>query len=202
MSQPFSGFPDPGAPRPFRRRFQPGVAQEALRKALRRAQRYCGDLWLRGKRNPRTFGLIGGAVALTLVGAYAVSASGVGPSVCPPAGEARSTPRFLLLMDPVLDPAARSDLEIHYDVCGLPSGTAYRGRVRLSQQRTGGKKKSAKPKPLVITFHDKVDGPASRRRHQLDLGSTKPGTYTLELAVADNQGRERKRFQKVLIRSQ
>jgi hypothetical protein len=118
------------------------------------------------------------------------------------AKKGRKTPRFLVLMDPVSHPAAGSALEIHYDVCGLPSGTAYRGRVRLSQQRTGGKKKSAKPKPLVITFHDKVDGPASRRRHQLDLGSTKPGTYTLELAVADNQGRERKRFQKVLIRSQ
>jgi hypothetical protein len=105
-------------------------------------------------------------------------------------------------MDPVLHPAAGSELDIHYDVCGLPSGTPYRGRVRLSQQRAGGKKGSAKPKPLVVTFGDQVDGLATRRRQQLDLGSTRPGAYTLELSVVDNQGRERKRLQKVLVKAQ
>jgi hypothetical protein len=110
-------------------------------------------------------------------------------------------------MDPVANPAARSEVEIHYDVCGLSSGTPYKGRVRLSQQQPDGKKKkkkkgSAKPKPLVVTFQDKVDGPATRRSQQLDLGSTKPGAYTLELSVVDNQGRERKRLQKVLIKAQ
>jgi hypothetical protein len=229
MSQPFSGIPDPGAPRPFKRRFQPpGVVQEGLRgareallgarealrralpgawEALRGAQRYCQDLWLRGKRNPRTFGLIGAALALTVVGAYALSASGAGRSLCPPAGKANGkTARFQLLMDPVPHPAARSELEIHYDVCGLTSGTPYRGRVQLSQQPADGKKKkkkgSAKPKPLVLTFQDKVDGPATRRHQQLNLGSTRPGAYTLELSVVDNQGRERKRLQKVLIKAQ
>jgi hypothetical protein len=218
MSQPFSGIPGPGIPRPTRRRFQPGLVQEAMngalrgvQEALRGARRYCENLWLRRKRNPRVFALIGGAVALTLVGAYALSASGVGRSLCPPAGEAsssnsktkksRQTPRFLLLMDPVPHPAAGSELEIHYDVCGLPSGTPYRGRVLLSQQRKGGKKGSAKPKPLVVTFQDQVDGLATRRRQQVDLGSTRPGAYTLELSVVDNQGRERKRLQKVLIKA-
>jgi hypothetical protein len=217
MSQPFSGIPDPGSPRPFRRRFPPGVVQEALRgarealrralpgarEALRGAQRYADNLWLRGKRNPRTFALIGGAVALTLVGAYALSASGAGRSLCPPAAEAsRKAPRFLLLMDPVPHPAAGSELEIHYDVCGLPSGTPFRGRVRLFQQRAGGKKASAKPKPLVVTFQDQVDGLATRRRQQLNLGSARPGAYTLELSVVDNMGRERKRLQKLLVKVQ
>jgi hypothetical protein len=98
--------------------------------------------------------------------------------------------------------AAGSELEIHYDVCGLSSGTPYRGRVRLSRQQAGGKKKSAKPKPLVVTFQDQVDGPATRRSQQFNLGSTKPGQYTLELSVVDNQGRERKRLQKILIKTQ
>jgi hypothetical protein len=218
MSQPFSGIPDPGIPRPTRRRFQPGVVQEALgaarrgaQEALRHAKRYCDNLWLRGKRNPRTFGLIGGAVALTLVGAYALSASGAGRSLCPPASQAsssdskaqkgRKTPRFLVLMDPVPHTAAGSELEIRYDVCGLPSGTPFRGRVRLSQQRAGGKKGSTKPKPLIVTFQDQVDGLATRRLQQLDLGSTRPGAYTLELSVIDNQGRERKRLQKILVKA-
>jgi hypothetical protein len=83
----------------------------------------------------------------------------------------------------------------------LPSGTPYLGRVRLAQQRAGGKKKSAKPKPLVVSFKDRVDGVATRRQQELDLASTKPGAYTLELSVADNRGRERKRVQKVLIKA-
>jgi hypothetical protein len=222
MSNPFSGIPDPEPPRPPRRRFQPGLvqealqaledtlrpaqpkAQEALRRAqrltkegLRRAQRYSQDLWLRGKRKPRTFGLIGGAIALTLVGAYALSASGAERSLCPPKAS-----KFVLLMDRVPHVAAGSAVEIHYDVCGLPSGAAYRGRVQLTPQKaTGKKKKSAKPKPLVFSFKDQVDGVASRRHQQLDLGAMRPGAYTLELSVADKQGRERKRVQKVLIKA-
>jgi hypothetical protein len=193
------------------------VAQGALRRAQRvakhalwqsrrvakeglwRAQRFGEDLWLRGKRKPRTFGLIGGAVALTLVGAYTLSASGAGRSQCPPTSD-RQPPKFALLMDPVPHVAAGSEVEIHYDVCGLASGTQYQGRVRLVQQQPG-KKKSAKAKPLVVSFKDQVDGVATRRHQQLVLGSTRPGAYTLELSVADNRGRERKRVQKVLVKA-
>jgi len=104
-------------------------------------------------------------------------------------------------MDRVPQVAAGSEVEIHYDVCGLPSGAAYRGRVQLTQQRPTGKKKSAKPKPLVVSFRDQVDGVATRRHQPLDLGSTRPGTYTLEFSVADKQGRERKRVQKVVVKA-
>src|SRR4051812_476205 len=203
MSQPFSGMPDPGTPRPIRRRFQPGIAQEALQAGMRTAQdglrhaqrygrdlqRYGRDLWFRGKRNPRMFALIGGAVALTLGGAYALSASGAGRSLCPSAAEGRKAP-FVLLMDQVPHPMVRSEVEIHYDVCGLPSGTPYRGEVRLAPVQAGKKKKSAKPKPLIVPSKDKADGVATRRHQELALGSTKPGAYTLELSVVDSQGRE------------
>ena len=204
MSQPFSGAPDPGFPR-RRRRFEPGIVQQALQAAARKlqaatsqAKRHSQDLWRRGKRHPRTLGLAAGAVALTLVGAYTLSASGAGRSLCP----SKPQKSFLLLMDKVPQAAAGSELEIYYDVCGLPSGTAYKGRVRLLQQRPGGRKGTAKPKPLAGSFQDKVDGPATRRRHELELGATKPGAYTLELTVVDNRGRERKRLQKVLIKTQ
>jgi hypothetical protein len=221
MSNPFSGIPDPGTPPPMRRRLQPAPVQEALRAmqdilraarpkaqgslrraqwaakdALRQAQRYGEELWRRGKRNPRTVGVIGGAVALTLIGAFALSASGAGRSLCPPTSD-RKTPPFLLLMDPVLQVTAGSEVEIHYDVCGLRSGTPYRGRLRLTQVKKG----SAKPKPLVVSFKDQVDGVATRRQQELDLASTRPGTYTLELSVADNRGRERTRVQKVLVKA-
>ena len=147
MSQPFSEIPDPGAPRPFKRRFQPSVVQDMLRAALhtarrqgdaavRAAKRHGQDLWYRGKRHPRTVGIIAGAIAVTFVGAYALSASGAGRSLCP-----KGIPKtqFLLLVDPVLNQAAGSEVDIHYDVCGLSSGTPYRGRVQLSQQKPAGK---------------------------------------------------------------
>jgi hypothetical protein len=223
MSQPFSGIPDPGAPRPFKRR-QAGVVQEWIRDALPKAQRYSQDLWLRGKRysqnlwlrgkrsgenlwqrgkrNPRPFAMGGAAVVLVAVGAYALMAVGPGHSLCPAAGEQAQKAPFVLLMDPVPHPAARSELEIHYDICGLPSRTPYRGQVRLSPQVVSKKKKgSPKLKPMVITFHDQVDGLATRRSQQVALGSTKPGAYTLELSVTDNQGRARKRVQRVWVKA-
>jgi hypothetical protein len=222
MSQPFSGMPNPPEiPRPFRRRSQPALIQEAVEKALRTArdrvrpllekarregranlylaQRQAQNLWQRGRSNPRRVGLIGGAVALTLAGAIALNASSAGRSMCPVAGK---TAPFILLMDAVPSPAARSELEIHYDVCGLPSGAAYRAKVRLTQpQAVAGKKnkkKPAKPK-LVFTFQGKTDGPATRRHQPVDLTSMKPGPYTLELLVVDGRGRERRSQQKVLL---
>jgi hypothetical protein len=225
MSNPFSRIPDPEVPPPIRRRIQPTTMQEALRAMqeairpaqpaaqralrqsqrvakdwIRRAQRHGQDLWLQGKRHPRAVGAVGGAVALTLVGAIALSASGAGRSLCPPPSDGKA-PQFRLLMDPLPQLAAGSQVEIHYDVCGLPSGTAYRGRVRLAPQQTAGKKKSAQPKALLVGFKDQVDGMATRRHQQLDLGPMRPGAYTLELSIADKQGRERKRAQKVLVKA-
>ena len=223
MSQPFSGIPDPGAPSPFKRRVQPRVFQDALMKvltgtrrysetalraarhhggnAVRGARRQSQDLWLKARRHPRTIGLSAGAIGLTLVGALALNASN--RSLCPSGTEAKK-PQFLLLMDSVPHPAAGSELTIDYDVCGLKSGTPYRGRVELIQKPAASKKtkkKAAKPKPLVLTFQDQVDGLATRRSQQLKLGTTKPGAYTLELSVVDNQGRKRTKLQKVLVKA-
>ena len=170
-------------------------AQWAAKDELRRAQRYGEDLWRGAKRHPRTAGVMAGAVALTLVGAFALSASGAGRSLCPPTSD-RKAASFLLLMDPVSPVPAGSAVEIHYDVCGLASGSPYRGRVRLTQVKKG----SAKPKPVVVSFKGQVDGVATRRQQELDLGSTRPGTYTLELSVADSRGRERTRMQRVLVK--
>ena len=207
MTTPFSGIPDPGLPRWSRRSLQRGAVGQALEGAKRAVRRHSQNLWQRGKRNPRQLALAGGAVTLTLVGAYTLSASGVGPSLCPipretssPNSKPQKTARFALLMDPVPHPAAGSELEIYYDVCGLRSGTPYRGRVQLIQQRTAAKKGAAKPKPLVFSFQDKADGVATRRREEVELGSMVPGTYTVELSVVDNQGRERKRLQKIRLK--
>lgn len=234
MSDPFSGTPDPGMPRPTRRRFEPGLIEQALRalrdtlrpallmtqhglrqawqlsgvviqrtkrlwrSAFQRAQRYGTHVWLQRKGSPRTIGLIGAGVVLTLVGAYTLSATMDGRSMCPPAAAGKPQ-KFLVLMDTVAHASAGADLDLRYDVCGLASGTPYRGKVRFAAQRSAGKKR---PRPIVqvVSFKDQVEGVATRRRQLLSLASTKAGTYTLELSVADNKGRERKRVQKVVVK--
>jgi hypothetical protein len=68
-------------------------------------------------------------------------------------------------------------------------------------QAAGLKKLAIKRKPVVVTFRDQADGLATRRRQELNLGSSKPGAYSLELSVTDNQGRERKKVQKLVIKA-
>jgi hypothetical protein len=225
MSNPLSGIPDPETRRPVSRRFQPSPVREALgemRDALqtrirrmqpallrlqyrakdagRRAKRYAQDLWFRGKRNPKRFGLAGGAAVLTLAGAYAVSASMASKSLCPSSSTGKA-PKFVVLTDSIPKASAGSKLEIQYEVCGLAAGTPYRGKVRLVQpQKTIGKRKSAAVKPLVVSFKNRSKGLATRGEQQVSLASTKPGKYTLELIVADNKGRERKSVQKIVVR--
>lgn len=178
--------------------------REARRRgegAMRAAQRHGGDLWRKAKRHPRAFGLTGAAVAITMVGAYALNASG--RSLCPPVSEAKA-PKFLLLMDPVPNQASGSELTINYDVCGLKSGTPFRGKLKLTQTQTAPKnkkKKAPKPQVMVINFKGKSEGLADRRRQEQSLG-VRPGTYTLELSVTDNLGRERKRLQKLVVKTQ
>jgi hypothetical protein len=208
MSQPFSRIPEPETSRPFKRPLRPDGIQHAVRNAWRGVQRHGEDLWRRSKRHPRTLGMVGGAVALTLVGAYTLSASGIGRSACraalasSPDAKGGKSPRFLLLMDSIGRPVTEPRLEIHYDVCGLPSGTAYRGRVQVAAPRSGKKKRSARPKPVVVSFQDKSDGVATRRHRELEIGKLKPGMYTLELTVIDGRGRERKQLQKIQVKAQ
>lgn len=225
MSNPLSGIPDPETRRPVSRRFQPSPVREALgemkdalhtrlrrlqpmfqrlkyraKDAGRRTQRYVQDLWFRGKRNPRKFALPAGAAALALISAYAVSASMTSDSLCPSATQGKA-PKFMLVMDSIPSASAGSRLDIQYEVCGLPSGTPYRGKIRLvQQQKTIAKKKSAAAKPLVMTFKDRSKGLASRGEQPVSLASTRPGAYTLQLIVADDKGRERKRSQKIIVR--
>ena len=89
---------------------------------------------------------------------------------------------------------------MRYDVCGLPSGSAYRGRLQITQQRVA-KKGSAKPKTLIVNFKDEVDGVATRREREVELRNLKPGAYNIELSVVDGRGRERKIQRRMQIKA-
>jgi len=214
MTQPLSRIPEPEASRPFKRRIQPGGVQQMIEQGWKETRRqgenlwrHGQELWRKGTRRPRTLGLVAGGVALTLIGAYTVNASGVGRSACASARQVSSASKaakggsFFLLVDPIAKPVPAGELEIHYDVCGLPSGAMYKGRVQITQQQRVAKKGAAKPKPSVITFQDRVDGPATRRHREVELGKLKPGSYSLELSVTDANGRQRKSLQKIRLTS-
>jgi len=221
MTQPISRIPEPEIARPFKRRFQPNGMQLALRDGWTRARRKGGELWRKGKRqgaeiwrqgkrHPRVIGMIGGAAALTLVGGYTLSATGSARSLCATSLETGSsgskkikTPGFLVLMEPIGAAAAGSELEVRYDVCGLPSGTAYRGRLQITQQQVAKKNKkgSARPRTLIVNFKDEADGMATRREREVELRNLKPGAYTVQLSVVDGRGRERKTQQKIQVKA-
>jgi hypothetical protein len=214
MTQPFSRIPEPEIPRPFKRRLQPTGIPQAVLDAWGRVKRQSGELWRqgkrqgeelwrKGKRHPRMLGMIGGAAALTVVGAYTLSATGSGHSLCASALGAKNakTPKFVVLMEPIGSAAVGSDLEIRYDVCGLPSGSDYRGRVEITQRVVTKKKKgSPKPKSLAVNFKDESDGLATSKEEEVELRNLKPGAYTLQLTVVDKQGRERKALQKIQLK--
>ena len=129
-----------------------------------------------------------------------IGSSGGGPSLCPAASDSAG---FLLLLDPVPSRPAGSDLEVFYDVCGLASGTTYSSRLRLSRQDEGLKKLfGGGSKPVIATFQERAEGPATRRRRTIGLEVVRPGPYTLELMVTDNRGRARRRAQTVLVTGQ
>jgi hypothetical protein len=203
MSQPF-------ASPPFKRRIQPRLVQEAWQSILRRARPYAyrlrltgQDMWRRGKRHPRAVGAVAGGIALTLIGAYALNATaGPGHSLCPASfgKSGGKRPAFALLMDSVSQASAGSKLEIRYDVCGLAPGSAYHGRIQLTQRPAGKRKPSVQSKPVAVSFKDKVSGVSSRHEQSVELSSAKPGIYLLELSVVDNQGRKRSRLQTIRVK--
>ena len=160
----------------------------------------CRELWLLGKRRPRAVA-IGGIIAMVLMVAYTGGSAGSSRSLCPPPSAAGSTgqPEFLLLMDPVSQQEQGSTMTVSYDVCGLPDGTPYRGRLRLEKKEDFLKKVFDKSRPIVVTFDDQVDGVATRRSRKFELGTAQPGSYSLELSVRDNRGRARRRVQTVTL---
>lgn len=153
-----------------------------------------------GHRQKRWALLALGLVPTSLIAWSVIGSTGSGPSLCPAATDSAG---FLLLLDPVPARPAGSDLEVFYDVCGLSSGTPYSSRFRLSRRDEGLKKLfGGGSKPLVATFQERAEGPATRRRRSISLESLRPSAYTLDLVVTDNRGRARRRTQTVVVTSQ
>jgi hypothetical protein len=177
MTQPLSNQQDSGIFRGAHRRFQPGEVQLALQRAKRAAQRQGrnlwqqgGNVWRRGRRNPRALALVGAGLVVTLIGAYTVSASGVGPSLCPaaqrsvPVSKSQKKPDFELLMDRVPQAAAAGSTTTSVASPREPATAAewwFNSRRRLGPgKRQRGPSRSRSPSRTRLT----VRRPAAARR--------------------------------------
>jgi len=164
--------------------------------------------WVAAHRG-HVVGAVVGIGILGLLGSRAADAVRPGRSLCPPAADSmvpaagQSRPSgggFFVLVDPPASLPSGSELEVHYDVCGLPRGVPFRTQLRLRRNEGGLKKLfGGGAKPVVASYEARADGPATRRRGKLDLDPVRPGGYTLEVTVTDNQGRQRTRAHRVQV---
>jgi len=144
------------------------------------------------RRRPwRRFAVAGGtAVSLALLAAFGAREIRERRSVCPSATPAEE---FLVLLDPPGQVSAGERLGLRYDVCGLDRGTPYTVQVRVARREGLVGRVLWKNRALGVTFQERADGPATRRRRTIGLDAAHQGEYTLEMTVTDNRGRRRTR---------
>jgi hypothetical protein len=139
----------------------------------------------------RRFAFAGGtAVSLALLAAFGAQEIRERRSVCP---SATPVEEFLVLLDPPGQVSGGERLDLRYDVCGLNRGTPYTVQVRVARREGLVGRVLRKNRPLGVTFRERADGPATRRRRTIGLDAARPGEYILEMTVTDNQGRRRAR---------
>jgi GWxTD domain-containing protein len=98
------------------------------------------------------------------------------------------------------------DMELYYEVTGLPAGTPYTARLEVKKGDGGGgffltRLFGGGGAAISLEFEDVAAGPVDARQRVLDLDRLKPGRYTLELTVTDSEGRsDRRRHQFELVK--
>jgi len=130
------------------------------------------------------------AVSLALLAAFGAREIRERRSVCP---SATPVEEFLVLLDPPGQVSGGERLSLQYDVCGLNRGTPYIVQVRVARREGLVGRVLRNNRPLGVTFRERADGPATRRRRSIGLDAARPGQYTLEMTVTDNRGRRRTR---------
>ncbi len=143
------------------------------------------------RRSWRRLAFAGGiAVSLALLAAFGAREIRERRSVCP---SATPVEEFLVLLDPPGQVSGGERLDLRYDVCGLNRGTPYTVQVRVARREGLVGRVLRKNRALGVTFRERADGPATRRRRTIGLDVARPGEYTLEMTVTDNRGRRRAR---------
>ena len=101
---------------------------------------------------------------------------------------------FTILVDSPGNHDAGDALDVYYDVCGLPSGTAYTTRVSVTKNGLLNRL-AGRVDPVTATYNESSSSSAVRRHRRLDTRGLPAGDYTLTVVVTDQAGdrsRERK----------
>jgi hypothetical protein len=98
---------------------------------------------------------------------------------------------FSVLVDRVKPRWTGSDLDVYYDVCGMPNGD-FKTRVTVSREASGLQRLlGGSVQPVVATWDETASKAAIRRHRTLEFSDMPAGTYRLLVVVTDAKGRRR-----------
>jgi GWxTD domain-containing protein len=111
----------------------------------------------------------------------------------------RRTAEDTVVFNPLLTFKKQDDMELYYEVEGLSAGTEYTVRIAVRKQGGGGgllrKVFGGGSAQISLKFEETASFPVTSTNRSLKLDKLKPGNYTLEVTVEDDQGRSDKRLQ-------
>jgi GWxTD domain-containing protein len=111
----------------------------------------------------------------------------------------RRTAEDTVVFNPLRTFKKQEDMELYYEVEGLSAGTEYTVRIAVRKQGGGGgllkKIFGGGSAQISLKFEETASFPVTNTSRTLKLDKLKPGSYSLEVAVEDDQGRSDKRVQ-------
>jgi GWxTD domain-containing protein len=111
----------------------------------------------------------------------------------------RRTAEDTVVFNPLRTFKKKEDMELYYEVEGLSAGTEYSVRISARKQGGGGgllkKVFGGGSAQISLKFEETASFPVTTTSRTLKLDKLKPGNYSLEVTVEDEQGRSDKRVQ-------
>jgi GWxTD domain-containing protein len=109
----------------------------------------------------------------------------------------RRTAEDTVVFNPLRTFKRQEDMELYYEVEGLGAGTEYTVRIAVRKQGGGGgllrKIFGGGSAQISLKFEETASFPVTSTSRRLKLDKLKPGSYTLDVTVEDDQGRSDKR---------
>jgi GWxTD domain-containing protein len=109
----------------------------------------------------------------------------------------RRTAEDTVVFNPLRTFKRKEDMELYYEVEGLSAGTEYRVRIAVRKQGGGGgllrKIFGGGSAQISLKFKETASFPVTSTSRTLKLDKLKPGNYTLDVTVEDDQGRSDRR---------
>ena len=98
---------------------------------------------------------------------------------------------------------ACEEMQLYYELAGLPAGGDYSTQVAVKRGKGGGgflrKIFGGGGSALSVKFQEHATTPTAAVRRTLSLQKLQPGDYTLEVTVTDAQGRSDKRVEQFQV---